>query len=50
MAMVRDTLVYHKEPEYVRWRQAIARFLVVDKDDKTWTACDSLYCCNTSPR
>jgi hypothetical protein len=50
IAMVRDTLVYHKEPEYVRWRQAIARFLVVDKDDKTWTACDSLYCCNTSPR
>lgn len=50
VATVRDTLVLHREPEYVRWRQAIARFLVVDNDDKTWTACDSLYCCNSSPR
>jgi hypothetical protein len=50
VATVLDTLVLHPEGANVRWRQAIARFLVVDNDDKTWTACDSLYCCNTSPR
>jgi hypothetical protein len=43
-----DTFVFHREPPDVRWRQAIARFVVVDKDDQVWTACDPYYCCNTT--
>lgn len=41
-----DTLVYHLEKD-VRWRQALARFEVVEQDDKLWTACDSLGCCRS---
>jgi hypothetical protein len=41
-----DTLVFHTE-EHARWWQSVARFAVVEKDDKLWTACDSLGCCRS---
>lgn len=44
---LQDTLFYHPEPSQ-RWRQSLARFLVVERDDKLWTACDSLGCCRSA--
>jgi hypothetical protein len=45
---LQDTLRYHREPDQ-RWRQSLARFLVVERDDKLWTACDSQGCCRSAP-
>lgn len=48
VATMGAALNVHDEGPNVRWRQALARFLVVDKDDEVWTACDPNYCCNTT--
>jgi len=32
-----------------KWRQALSRFLWVPDDEELWTACDTKYCCKTSP-
>ena len=42
-------LIVHDYPNNYRWRQAIAKFVWVPTDEQLWTACDTKYCCKTSP-